>query len=172
MGTNTQDDLKENNTSFAITAFVTGIVIVGLWAATILFLKDWDDAKKSAFGDMFGSINALFSGLALAGIILTILLQRKELSLQRKELRDTREELKRTATAQENSEKALKKQAENLKISAQLSALNTLVSFYTDLEINVRKGFSSPIGLNDITSKKNAYVSRIEEILEHKEELI
>jgi hypothetical protein len=44
---------------------------------------------------MFGSVNALFSGLALAGIILTILLQRKELKLQREELKDTRAEFEK-----------------------------------------------------------------------------
>ncbi len=43
---------------------------------------------------MFGSVNAIFSGLALAGIIFTILLQRKELILQRNELRETRKEFK------------------------------------------------------------------------------
>jgi hypothetical protein len=42
---------------------------------------------------MFGVVNALFSGLAFAGIIYTILLQRKELELQRRELADTRREL-------------------------------------------------------------------------------
>ena len=41
---------------------------------------------KGLFGDKFGAVNALFSGLAFAGIILTLLLQRRELSLQREEL--------------------------------------------------------------------------------------
>lgn len=41
---------------------------------------------------MFGSVNALFSGLALAGIIFTILLQRLELKYQRDELKETRKE--------------------------------------------------------------------------------
>lgn len=51
-------------------------------------------------GDMFGAVNAPFTGLAFAGVIITIILQRDELSLQRDELRLTREELagaKRTA---------------------------------------------------------------------------
>jgi len=39
---------------------------------------------------MFGVVNALFSGLALAGVIFTIFLQSKELSLQRDELKQTR----------------------------------------------------------------------------------
>jgi len=43
-------------------------------------------ADPGAFGDMFGFANALFSGLALAGVIVAILLQSRELSLQRSEL--------------------------------------------------------------------------------------
>ena len=35
---------------------------------------------RGLFGDMFGAMNALFGGLAFAGIIYTILLQRVELS--------------------------------------------------------------------------------------------
>lgn len=58
-------------------------------------------------GDMFGAVNALFAGLAFAGIILTLImqsrqlqLQRDELGLQRKELELTRHELARSADAQ------------------------------------------------------------------------
>jgi hypothetical protein len=51
-----------------------------------------DQTAKGLFGDKFGAVNALFSALAFAGIIFTILLQRKELALQRKELKDTRAE--------------------------------------------------------------------------------
>lgn len=41
---------------------------------------------RGLFGDKFGAVNALFSGLAFAGIILTLLLQRRELSQSRSEL--------------------------------------------------------------------------------------
>jgi|WetSurMetagenome_2_1015567.scaffolds.fasta_scaffold00003_235 hypothetical protein len=47
---------------------------------------------RGVFGDKFGAINALFSGLAFAGIIFTIFLQKRELKLQREELEDTRQE--------------------------------------------------------------------------------
>jgi hypothetical protein len=50
---------------------------------------------------MFGVVNSLFSGLALAGVVYAILLQRRELALQREELSMTREELKRAADAQQ-----------------------------------------------------------------------
>jgi hypothetical protein len=48
-------------------------------------------AARGTFGDKFGAINSLFAGLAFAGIIFTILLQRKELQLQRDELSSTRQ---------------------------------------------------------------------------------
>jgi hypothetical protein len=45
-------------------------------------------ANRGAFGDKFGFINSLFSGLALAGIIFSIYLQRQELRETRQEFKD------------------------------------------------------------------------------------
>jgi len=73
------------------------VLVVALWRTTWYILHENPD--KGQLGDMFGSVNALFSGLAFAGIIYTILLQHKELGLQRKELELTRSELTRTADA-------------------------------------------------------------------------
>lgn len=83
---------QDSDNGFIITAVIVTIVIIGLWTLTYFLLKDLSEGDRGTFGDMFGSVNALFSGLALAGIILTILLQRKELKLQREELRETRTE--------------------------------------------------------------------------------
>ena len=82
---------------------------------------------RGQFGDSFGAINALFSGLALAGIILAIFLQKQELELQRHELELTRQELARTAEAQEQSREALRTQAYTLNLSAQVSAYAALL---------------------------------------------
>jgi len=46
------------------------------------------------FGDIFGAVNALFSGAAFIGIIYTMFLQKEELEEQREELRLTRKEFK------------------------------------------------------------------------------
>jgi hypothetical protein len=89
--TNTSTD-EDSDTGFIVTSVIVTIVIIGLWILTYCLLKNLKETDRGTFGDMFGSINALFSGLALAGIILTILLQRKELKLQREELRETRTE--------------------------------------------------------------------------------
>lgn len=87
------DEQKENK---LIGLYILlGLVFI-VWIASIFGLIQYipDPEKKGQFGDSFGAINSLFSGLALAGIIYTIYLQKKELSLQRKELSDTREEFK------------------------------------------------------------------------------
>ncbi|MCD8426006.1 putative phage abortive infection protein [Tenacibaculum dicentrarchi] len=70
-----------------------GIIFIA-WITSIFVLK-WKFSNwtiRGTFGDSFGAINSLFSGLALGGIIYTIFLQKKELSLQRKELKNTRKE--------------------------------------------------------------------------------
>lgn len=66
--------------------------VVAAWVLTWVLLTGQDD--RGTWGDMFGGVNALFSGLALAGVVIAILLQSAELSLQRQELEDTREEIK------------------------------------------------------------------------------
>jgi hypothetical protein len=62
-------------------AAIVACVIVALWMATPFFVRQLypeDVATRGQFGDIFGSVNALFSGLALAGVIVAILLQRED----------------------------------------------------------------------------------------------
>lgn len=66
--------------------------------------------ERGTFGDQFGAINALFSGLAFAGLIYTILLQHEELGLQRQELADTRDELKGQKEEAEKQNAIMRKQ--------------------------------------------------------------
>jgi len=105
-----------------------------LWIASFilisLFIPKWSD--RASFGDTFGAVNALFAGLALAGVITAILLQLQELRLQRKELEFTRKELSRSADAQEKSEKALTDQAKAMvdqaKALKDTASLNSLTA--------------------------------------------
>lgn len=91
------------------------------WWAMIYYIQGWQE--RSSFGDMFGSINALFSGAALAGIIYAIFLQKRELQLQRHELELTREELHRSAEAQEKSEAALREQIKQMQEQSELQLM-------------------------------------------------
>lgn len=65
---------------------------------------------RGTFGDMFGAVNALFSGLAFAGLIVTLLYQKEELKLQRDELKETRQELANQRREFEEQNKTLKRQ--------------------------------------------------------------
>lgn len=126
-----KEDKKDSKYTFGRFIWIMGYVFAAWLISGVsiyFFIGSWDD--PGTFGDMFGAINALFSGLAFAGIIFTILLQREELKLQRKELELTRTELTRTASAQEASQEELSKQAETLQKTAQINAISTLIGVY------------------------------------------
>jgi len=92
-----------------------------LWGIVVYFtLPEW--SQKGQAGDLFGGINALFAGLAFAGVIFTVFLQTRELALQRQELEQTREELRRAAEAQESTQAGINEQVKLLALSTYLSA--------------------------------------------------
>ena len=53
-------------------------------------------ASEGEFGDQYGALAALFSGLAFWGVIVSLLLQRDDLNMQRKELELQRQEMEDT----------------------------------------------------------------------------
>jgi hypothetical protein len=116
------------------TALCVAAGVVALWALTPfamrLFVEN-DLGKLGQAGDLFGSVNALFSGLAFAGVIVAILLQREELTLQREELTLTREELTKSAKAQDESQKALNKSiyAQSYKVAMEILEPPEMVSY-------------------------------------------
>ena len=70
-----------------------GIIVIAIiysFSIDLMFSNKRDGAQV---GDSFGALNAIFSGLAFAGVILTVIMQKDELNLQRKELKDTRKEI-------------------------------------------------------------------------------
>lgn len=98
------NELKSNKTEFFekwwFYLIIVGVIFL-IWAASAFFLvhASFDNTNgdiwtiRGTFGDMFGAVNALFSGLAFGGMIITLLMQRKELKLQREELTKTTKEL-------------------------------------------------------------------------------
>jgi len=99
------------------------------WIIRCIFEKDsW--ATRGQFGDMFGALNALFSGLAFAGIIYTIRQQSEDLELQREELKLTRQELTKSAEAQKKAEEALNNQAKTMQQTALLNAYTSWIEYH------------------------------------------
>jgi hypothetical protein len=90
------------------------VSVVALWLSSLWLIiwcfNDWP--SRGQFGDLFGAVNALFSGLAFAGLIYTILLQKEELTKTQAELDESKN-----------------MQVTNLK----LVRLNSLVSAYTTI---------------------------------------
>ena len=85
------------------------LLVLAIWLGSgflvVALIPGWQE--RGQFGDLFGAVNALFSGLALAGVVYAILLQQEELSLQR-------EEMERVARAGE--------------LSARLTAISQLIA--------------------------------------------
>lgn len=82
-------DSKKESFWLSFKGFVLyGAIILCIWMAYIgLNQKIFGSLNKAGTaGDSFGGLTALFSGLAFAGLIFTLLVQRRELELQRTEL--------------------------------------------------------------------------------------
>ena len=140
---------------------ITAIVVVlwlFAWGIIHITISDW--ASRGQFGDMFGSINSLFSGLAFAGVIFTIYMQKEELELQRKELQFTREELKRTADAQERTEQALAKQVELQYSAARLDALSSLIE---NCKVRINSPGLDPLESIEIRDMQVRYADLLQE---------
>jgi hypothetical protein len=69
------------------------VLVVVVWALSGVLIYYYAGAGRGIFGDMFGAANALFSGLAFAGVLYAILLQRADLKLQRNEHELSRAEM-------------------------------------------------------------------------------
>jgi hypothetical protein len=156
---------NNNNGGVSIWPFVLlalGIVVIYLVMAITIYysFENWED--RGVFGDSFGAVNALFSGLAFSALIYTVHLQRKELGLQRKELEMTRAELSRSATAQEASERALTQQAKALESAAKLNAVSSVIEHYS---IKIRS-ISSASQRQEAERAQLEYLDRLEQLLQ------
>lgn len=116
------ETLDEQATNRLFKRLVVGIILLIIGYSAVLIITTWPISRFSVeaagtFGDSFGPLTSLFSGLAFAGLIWTILLQRVELKLQRKELQETRRQaiLTRLMTVTQNQAAAFRAEISNLK---------------------------------------------------------
>ena len=108
------------------------VVVIFLWGLSAYIIMNaypsWE--VRGTVGDMFGAVNALFSGLAFAALIYTIILQREEIKANRSEIAQNRKELKKSTQAQLRSQRALQDQAAQAHLSSKLNAMNTIINYY------------------------------------------
>ena len=122
MSTTTEtSDRKDGSTrnwvvlSLALVASISGLYIFIL----LNYFCTWQE--RGVFGDAWGGLNSLFSGLGLFGVAVALALQKRELAGQERELAAAREEQMRTS-------EILKKQVEALALNA--AAQTTLLALY------------------------------------------
>lgn len=78
--------------------FFLAMVVVALWVASVVIVINIYGLPTNAAeaGDMFGGINALFSGLALAGVIFTVWLQSLDVKTNQENLNKSMESNRRS----------------------------------------------------------------------------
>ena len=77
---------------FNLTIAIIFMLVVGVWVGSLWLITHYvessnpalltHEAARGVFGDQFGAVNALFSGLAFSGVIVTLLLQQREIKRQ------------------------------------------------------------------------------------------
>jgi hypothetical protein len=93
---------------------ILGVILIGaLWVGSwfLIDLNIENPTNRGTFGDKFGAINSLFSGLAFLGLIVTLLFQKEELELQRQELSETRKELEGQKKEFQEQNKIMRRQS-------------------------------------------------------------
>lgn len=112
--------------------------VLAFWVASFawiyLCVGNWE--VRGQLGDMFGAVNSLFSGLAFAGLIVTLILQRKDLNLQRKSIQQTNEQLGIQAREFEIQNKMAKQEQFRNTFFELLRMLQTIVS---EMKVNVEE---------------------------------
>ena len=127
---------KRNTNKDAETAKIVKIAcwsaigVLFVWALTFFLFFISKSDERGQFGDMFGAVNSLFSGLAFAGLIITLILQRRELELQRQELALTRREM-------EDQTAEFEKQNETLKIQRFENTFFNMLSQFQEVVNNL-----------------------------------
>ncbi len=110
------------------------LIVIFLWLLSWFLIEIFINSNKiGSFGDMFGAINALFSGLAFVGVIYAIFLQMDELELQRNELELTRKDIKDQTVQFEAQEKQLGLQREELEIQNKTNNLQRFENTFFQL---------------------------------------
>lgn len=122
------EDYNESMKKTIAICTIAILVVCLLWGSSWYLEYKYisNPTVRGTFGDMFGAVNALFSGLAFAGMIITLLQQKEELSLQRKELEDTRKELEGQKEQQKTQNDTLKYQRFETTFFNLLSAFEVL----------------------------------------------
>ncbi len=154
---------KDNSKNHLLIKLILMVVLIwGLSALLIMiFLSEWSD--RGTFGDLFGAVNALFSALAFAVLIYTIILQREEIKQNREEIVLNRKELEKSSKLQKKAQDVLIKQVEQTHLSAKMNAMRTLVDYYNNQISNSK---STEETIEKARLKRRQIISQIDDLID------
>lgn len=160
----TEKENSEFKIDFSI-FFKMALVVIVIWvvsAVAIYYLiPNWGD--RGTLGDMFGAVNALYSGLAFAGLLFTIVLQRQEIKMNRHEIELNRKELKKSTAAQTHSQKALQEQAIQTHLTAKINAMSTVINYYN---IQISSTNNSPETIDKARAKRRELIAAMDDLID------
>ena len=106
--------MRKKLSTLSLALIVAVFIVFGVYACLVMLrIGPFGTAQDGGqFGDAFGALTSLFNGLAFAGLIITVLLQREDLKLQREELILQRRELSDTREVLIDQRKQLAAQAD------------------------------------------------------------
>ncbi len=152
-----------------IGVFVFILWFSALWIVKILPKASPADSISFSVG-IYEVINTLFSGLAFAGVICTIILQSSELRMQRRELESTREEIKGQKQQLEMQNKTLKLQSFENTFVQLIKLHNELIgriggsSSFNSFHKRIRDNFEKiKTNLNDRLMLSESYIQAYKE---------
>ncbi len=158
---------KIKRKNFLIIAISLVFLIWSVSGLIIYLMSDnWGD--RGTMGDMFGAVNALFSGLAFAALLFTLQLQRDEIKLNRAEIALSRNELSKSVKAQQESQEALKQQVAQTHLTAQLNAMNTVINYYNS---QIESSKSSQETIDKARAKRRLIIQKIDDLIDELDDL-
>lgn len=97
------------------------VAVLALWGAThLLWLFGLDSARSGQYGDAFGAVNSLFSGLGFVGVLVA-------LGLQRQQLRETQREVHASSQIQQKTADLLARQVAAQQIVNDIQTIQALI---------------------------------------------
>lgn len=161
------DNFKNNDSwgKYIIWACIFVVVIMAIANIIISYSFPKMD-ERGQFGDMFGVLNALFSGLAFAGLIITIRQQHIDLGYQWQTIKQTHDEMERQTKEFEIQNRTLKRQQFD---NTFFELLRMLQSIVEGLELNVEYSQNGAIYSQNVKGKfvfQELYVQRDNKMLQ------
>lgn len=141
--------INEDNTPKYRVFWLIAAIIISVWIGQFLLIKYYwipngtDPQQEPAIwahrgvvGDSFGAINALFSGLALAGVLFTIFLQRAESKAQAEDFNKQLASIQKQTETLAGQLKESEKQTQELKRQIKLSIMP---AFIAEIKLNPKE---------------------------------